>query len=185
MHVAEDAVDVRLNWTSSGAGGAIINPSLLFTGDGKLVRTARELARVHTTVSDTLCRPSVAVTVTALQAGRTRQVQEGEQLSVTEEIFEWKSSIVVSEAPMGAAAVGMLGFAKELHGDGAPLLGANLTANLRERGHRGVGNRLRSASIRASSILATILCQQRKCSGLKTRNCFRTRPARGHTASRP
>jgi hypothetical protein len=137
VHVAEDAVDVRLNWTSSdahsGEGGVmIINPSILVTRDGKLVRAAREHARVHTTVSGTLWRPSVAVNVTD-QTGQTRQVQAGEELSVTEEILEWKSSIVVAEAPLGAAAASVLEFAKELDGDGAPLRAANLTANLRTR----------------------------------------------------
>jgi hypothetical protein len=137
VHIAEDAVDVRLNWTSSdahsGEGGAIINPSLLVTRDGNLVRAAREHARVHTTVPDTRWRPSVAMTVTDPQTGQMRQLQEGEELSLTEEILEWRSGIVLSEAPLGAAAAGVLEFAKELDGDLAPLRLANLTSNLRTR----------------------------------------------------
>ncbi len=137
VHIAEDAVDVRLNWTSSdahsGEGAAIINPSLLLTRDDKLVRAAREHARVHTTVSDVRWRASIAMTVTDPETGQTRQVQEGEELLLTEEILEWKSGIVASEGPLGAPAAGVMEFAQKLDGDRAPLRLANLTANLRTR----------------------------------------------------
>lgn len=130
VRIAHDAVDVRLNWTSDACARALINPSLLVTKDGTFVRAAREHELVFSTTNATW-RARHAMQYKDPELGQTRQVQAGEEVSVTEETMLWKSAIVMSGSPLTSAPRDVFELANKLDGDGAPLRVANLTSNLR------------------------------------------------------
>lgn len=135
VHVADGALDIRLNWTSEASGRAIINPSLLITKNGTLVRAAREHALVHSTVDNARWNPRDTIAYKDPATGETRQVQAGKDLTVTEEVQVWESALVVAESPIDAASRSLTQFAKELDGGGRSrsLQEINVTSNLRTK----------------------------------------------------
>ena len=80
VRVDAEAVDLKLNWTSSLEGHAIINPSLLLTPGGTLVRAGRA-HRITRRVAE------------------SQWLHEGKTLTVAEEVMEWSSALLASQGP--------------------------------------------------------------------------------------